>query len=78
MASDGLNDRIDTTVGPWKRPGCGGRDRGFVHGHVAAVIDVAHGDAGPPYRIFEGEGATQHEGHQVVAPQASLRSLTRA
>jgi hypothetical protein len=40
-----------------------------VHGHVDALADVAHLEAGGDQRLLEGKGAAEGEGDEVVLPQ---------
>ena len=69
MASAAASGRIDTTIGPLKAPAAWVGDRGAVHRHVAALLDVADADALGLHRPLEGERAADGEGHEVVAPQ---------
>src|SRR5712692_1673116 len=58
--------RIETTMGPWKRPAV---DAGLPHRDIAPALDVTERDARVHERPLEGEGAAQQEGDEVIAPE---------
>ena len=52
------------------------RDVGAVHGHIAALFDVAHGQAVVQHRLLERKRAADEKRHEIVAPQvAHVRRL---
>ena len=54
--------------GAFKRAGLFGGDAGFEHGHVAALLNVPHGNARGQQRLFKGEAAPDQKAHIALLP----------
>jgi hypothetical protein len=67
----GLDGRIETTTGPWKRP-AGWTSMEVRHmGHAPAQLEVAEADARLEKPALGGEAAAEQERDQVGAPEVA-------